>query len=74
MTNRKHKKGMSLQQRDDSETGTTTTKKWHTTHTQPHKPLLVGWIVCGMTTTTNNDEQQQQNDGTTMAQQLTTGR
>jgi hypothetical protein len=32
--------------------GTTTMKKRHTTHTQPHKPLLVGWIVHGLMTTT----------------------
>ena len=41
---------------DDGEMGTTTMKKWHTTHTQPHEPLLVGWIVCGMTTTTMTDD------------------
>jgi hypothetical protein len=43
-------------------------------HTQPHEPLLVGWILRGMTTKTDDNEQQQQNDGTMMAQQLTTGR
>jgi hypothetical protein len=32
--------------------GMTTTKKRHAMHTQPHEPLLVGWIVRGMTTTT----------------------
>jgi hypothetical protein len=32
--------------------GTTTMKKWHTTHTQPHEPLLMGWIVHGMMTMT----------------------
>jgi hypothetical protein len=51
-----------------------TMKKQHTTHTQPHEPLLMGWIVHEMTTTTNNNEQQQQNDGTMMARQLTAGR
>jgi hypothetical protein len=54
--------------------GTTTMKKWHTMHTQPHEPLFVGWIVRGMTTTTDDNEQQQQNDRTTMARQLMTGR
>jgi len=36
----------------------TMTKKWHTTHTQPHEPLLVGYIVHGMMTmpTTDNWE------------------
>jgi hypothetical protein len=47
--------------------GTTTMKKRHTMHTQPHEPLLVGWIVHGMTTKTDDNEQQQQNDGTMMA-------
>jgi len=32
------------------------TKKWHTTHTQPHKPLFMGWIVHGMTTTMMTDD------------------
>jgi hypothetical protein len=27
----------------------------HTAHTQPHKSLLVGWIVCRMATAANND-------------------
>jgi len=36
--------------------GMTTMKKQHTTHTQPHKPLLMGWIMCGMTTTTTTDD------------------
>ena len=27
------------------ETGTTPMEKGHTTHTQPHEPLLMGWIV-----------------------------
>jgi hypothetical protein len=39
-------------QQDGSEMEMTTTKKWHTTHTQPHEPLLVGWIVRGMMTMT----------------------
>jgi hypothetical protein len=26
----------------------TTMKTWHTTHIQPHEPLLMGWIVHGM--------------------------
>jgi len=34
----------------------TTTKKQHTTHTQPHEPLLVGWIVHGMTTMMMTDD------------------
>jgi hypothetical protein len=53
-------------QQDGSEVGTTMTKKWHTTHIQPHEPLLMGWIVRGMMTMTDNNEQQQQNNGTMM--------
>jgi len=34
----------------------TTTKIWHTTHTQPHEPLLMGWIVHGMMTTMMTDD------------------
>jgi len=36
--------------------GTTMMKKQHTTHTQPHKPLLMGWIMHGMMTTTMTDD------------------
>jgi hypothetical protein len=38
----------------------TMTKKGHTTHTQPHESLLVGWI--GDHDDNDDDEQQQQYD------------
>jgi hypothetical protein len=56
MTNGKHEKGMTLQQQDDGKMGMMTTKKQHTTHTQPHEPLLMGWIVHGMMTMSNSSK------------------
>jgi hypothetical protein len=48
----------------------TMTKKGHTTHTQPHKSLLMGWI--GNHDDDNEDEQQQQYDRTTTDDQEVT--
>jgi hypothetical protein len=48
------------------ETGMMTmTKKWHTTHIQPHEPLLVGWFICGMTTMTTMSNNSKNNGMTT---------
>jgi hypothetical protein len=41
---------------------TTTTKERYTTHPQPHEPLLMGWIVGGMTTRVPTHKQQGTDD------------
>jgi hypothetical protein len=45
--------------------GTAAMKKWHTTHIQPHEPLLVGRFIHGMTTSNNSK---------TAERRMTTGR